>query len=407
VTPPAHASRPTLTPEREQLAGHAARIEAELVALRRDIHANPELGRAEVRTTRLIRERLTDAGLEPTVLPGGTGVVCDIGTGEIAVALRADLDALPVPDLKDVPYRSLVEGVSHACGHDVHTTVVLGAGLVLARLATEGVLRGRVRLIFQPAEELTPGGALDVIAAGVLEGVPRILTLHCDPGHAAGTVGLRTGAITSAADRLRVRVLGAGGHTARPHLTGDLVHALGTVATQLPTALSRRVDPRAGLTVVWGRVLAGIAHNAIPQDGELEGTLRCLDAVVWAQAPELVAELVHALVAPYAVSAEIDHQRGVPPVVNERDSAETLAAAVRAVEGPDALFLAEQSLGGEDFAWYLDAVPGALMRLGVAPRGTAPGSSPVGDLHQGSFDVEESAIAVGVRVLVAAALLSF
>ena len=391
------------------LAELAKAYDDELVALRRDVHAHPELGRAEVRTTRVLRERLELAGLRPRVLPSGTGLTCDIGTGQRSVGLRADIDALPVEDLKDVPYRSTVDGVCHACGHDVHLAAVLGAGLVLADLEREGRLPGRVRLVFQPAEELTPGGALDVLAASGAEGLERIFALHCDPRTEVGKVGVRTGAITAAADEVVVRLHGPGGHTARPHLTADLVYALGEVITGLPAALSRRVDPRSGLSVVWGRVRAGTASNAIPRTGEVSGTLRCLDQAVWQRAPELVAELVAAVVAPYGVRAEIDHRRGVPPVVNDATSARMFAAAARELEGPDAVVVAEQSLGGEDFAWFLHRMPGMLARLGVA----APPEAEVGlrrpemrggDLHQGAFDVDERAIGVGVRVLAGAAL---
>ncbi|KWX02475.1 N-acyl-L-amino acid amidohydrolase [Carbonactinospora thermoautotrophica] len=379
----------------------------ELVAMRRDIHAHPELGWAEIRTTRIVRERLEAAGLQPRILPGGTGLTCDIGpdgevTGRI-LALRADLDALPIPDEKNVPYRSTVPGVAHACGHDVHTVVVLGAGLVLADLAREGRLNRTVRLIFQPAEEIMPGGALDVIRAGELKGVERILALHCDPKVEAGRVALRTGPITAACDRVLIRLAGPGGHTARPHLTADLVYALSKLVTELPAALSRRVDPRAGLSLVWGRIGAGSAANAIPQVGEIEGTLRCLDLAAWHQAPELVEELVQTVARIYGVQAEVQYDRGVPPVVNDADSTALFRAAATAAFGPQAVIGTEQSLGGEDFAWYLESVPGALARLGV--RG--PGEVGVRDLHQGTFDVDESAIPVGVSLLAAAALLAF
>ena len=182
------------------------------------------------------------------------------------------------------------------------------------------------------------------------------------------------------------------------------MHALGAVITGLPGALSRRVDPRASLSVVWGRVSAGRAANAIPEIGELEGTLRCLDPAAWLAAPELVEELVRALAAPYGVQVEVAHTRNVPPVDNEVSSVAILAAATEATEGPEALVTTEQSLGGEDFAWYLaDGIPGALARLGVRK----PGQTEASDLHQGRFDADERAIPIGVRVLVAAALLSF
>jgi amidohydrolase len=391
-----------------EAAGLGDRVAAysdELVAFRRDLHAHPELSWAEVRTTRVLKERLGPAGLSPRLLPGGTGLICDVGEGDGVVALRADLDALPIVDSKDVDYASTVPGVCHACGHDVHAAIVLGAGLVLADLAREGLLAGRVRLVFQPAEESSRSGALAVLDAGGLEGVDRIFALHCDPRTTVGQVGLRPGAITGSADHLLVRLSGPGGHTARPHLTADLVYALGRLVTELPAALSRRVDPRASLSVVWGRIAAGRVANAIPQTGEVEGTVRCLDVSAWENAPELIEELIQAVVAPYGVKATVTYTRNVPPVDNEITSVELLARAVRAVEGADALIGTEQSLGGEDFAWYLGKVPGALARLGVAPPGL-PTERRL-DLHQGLFDADERAIGVGVRVLAAAALLSF
>lgn len=372
---------------------------ADLIALRRDVHAHPEVGRSEIRTTALLMRRLTEAGLEPRALPG-SGVVCDIGDPAApAVALRADIDALPLPEETDLPFASKVEGVSHACGHDVHTAVVLGAGLVLADLERAGRLPGRVRLVFQPAEESTPGGALDVVAAGGVDGVRRIFAFHCDPHTDVGRVGLRVGPITSASDHILVRLRGNGGHTSRPHLTGDLVFVLAKVATEVPAVLSRRLDPRSGVAVVWGRISAGGASNAIPRHGVLEGTLRCLRAEAWHEAGQLLPQVVHDLVAPYGVEAEVQHTRGVPPVVNEPAAVSMLARAVRSELGADALLPTEQSLGGEDFAWYLEKVPGALARLGTRTPG-----GPDYDLHRGDFVADERAIAVGARVLAATAL---
>ncbi|MDP8909531.1 MAG: amidohydrolase, partial [Chloroflexota bacterium] len=200
-------------------------------SVRRDLHAHPELSWVEVRTTRVLHERLMVAGLDPTVLPTGTGVICDVGSGPRVVALRADIDALPIIDSKQVPYASRAPGICHACGHDVHTAVVLGAGLVLAELAARDHIPGRVRLIFQPAEESARSGAHAVIDAGGLKDVDRIYAVHCDPRKPVGQVGLRTGPITASADQLRVRLRGHGGHTARPHLTQDVIYALGRVVT--------------------------------------------------------------------------------------------------------------------------------------------------------------------------------
>jgi amidohydrolase len=386
----------------EELDEFLAAREDELIAFRRDLHAHPELGYHEHRTTSRVALRLAAAGLRPVVLPKGTGLIADIGderSGGPLVALRADLDALPITDEKNVPYRSTVAGACHACGHDVHTTLLLGAGLFLADQASAGTLPGRVRLIFQPAEDV-PGGALDVMAAGGIASVDRVFALHCDPRLDVGKVGTRTGPITAACDKITVRVTGPGGHTSRPHLTADLVYALGKIVTELPAALSRRVDPRSSLSLVWGRVSAGSAANAIPDDGVAEGTVRCLDDDAWHEAPDLLKALIESVASAYGVIADLRYERNVPPTVNEAISTSILQTAAAQVLGPDAIMSSPQSLGGEDFAWYLESIPGSLGRLGTH----TPGSAAQSDIHQATFDVDERAIGVGVRVMAATAL---
>ena len=371
---------------------------ADLITWRRYIHAHPELAYHEHGTTALITELLTSAGLQPMLLPRGTGLICDIGTGPRCVALRADLDALPLSETTGLPFTSTVDGVMHACGHDAHTAILIGAALALA---SAPALPGRVRVIFQPAEETMPGGALDVLAAGGLSGVDRIFALHCDPRLPVGQVGTRLGPITSAADLLELRLSSPGGHTSRPHLTADLVHALGTVITGLPALLSRRVDPRSGVVLVWGTVQAGQAANIVPREGLLRGFLRIGDPDIWADLEPLVRELIAALLAPTGVGYDLRYIRGVPPVVNEPVSTQLLRDGVVAALGADALAGTEQSSGGEDFGWYLQHVPGALCRLGVWP-----GEGPQPDLHQPTFDLDERALPLGVRVMVHIALIA-
>ena len=373
---------------------------AELVAVRRHLHANPELSNQEFETAALVARELAVAGLAPRLVPRGNGVICDIGEGDQVVALRADLDALPLPDTKDVPYRSSVDGVAHACGHDVHTTVLLGVGLALAQLAERDELPGRVRLIFQPAEECIPSGAPQVIAAGGLKNVAAIYALHCAPQLPAGLVGVRSGAFTAAADTVEVKLRGRGGHTARPHLTADLVHALGRVIVDVPALLDRRVDPRAGVSMVWGRVHSGEAYNAIPGEGSVKGTVRVLNRDAWREAPDLITQLVRDAIAGTGADAEVIYTRGVPPVVNDRMASAIIAGAAGAALGPERVVEAEISMGGEDFAFYLDHVPGAMIRLGTG----IPGSDSRLDIHQSAFDVDERAIGYGVRVMVHTAL---
>ncbi|MFJ6901029.1 M20 family metallopeptidase [Streptomyces hokutonensis] len=380
-------------------------LRAELVAFRRDLHMHPELGNQEFRTTAAIKARLEQAGLEPRVLAIGTGLVCDIGprdSGVPMLALRADIDALPIPDTKsDCAYRSTVPDRAHACGHDVHTTVVLGAGLVLARLHEQGLLPRPVRLLFQPAEEILPGGAADAIECGVLDGVGRIIAVHCDPKVDSGRIGLRVGPITSACDRLEVSLDGPGGHTARPHLTTDLVTAAARVATDVPALVARRMDARSGVSVTWGRIESGHAPNVIPQHAELSGTVRCLDLDAWRRAPDIVHAAIDEVAGLHRAKTVIDYVRGVPPVVNDVLVTELLRDAMVARRGPLSVEDTEQSLGGEDFSWYLEHVPGAMARLGVR----TPGERTVRDLHQGDFDADESAITVGVELFTAAALI--
>ena len=364
----------------------------DLVAWRRHIHRHPELGRQEFATTQFVADRLVEAGLNPKALPGGTGLICDFGPDHAPrIALRADMDALPMAERTGAPYASTVPGVAHACGHDAHTAMLLGAATALAG-APELPLG--VRLIFQPAEELMPGGALDAIAAGALVGVSRIFALHCDPRLAVGRVAITAGPITSAADSLEITLHSPGGHTSRPHLTSDLVYGMGTVITGLPGVLSRRIDPRHGTVMVWGAANAGVAANAIPQIGTLAGTVRTASRETWLEMEALVRQTVSGLLAPLEIEHSLQYRRGVPPVVNEERSTQIMTHAIEAV-GPDVLADTRQSGGGEDFSWYLEDVPGAMARLGVWS-----GAGPQLDLHQPTFDLDERALAVGVRVLV-------
>lgn len=395
----ARRSHHALGAAHEAVAGAVDGLAAQLVALRRELHAHPEPSWEEHRTTARLVELLEGAGLAPKVAAPGTGVVCDIGSHGPVVVVRGDIDALRMDDAKDVAYRSTVPGVCHACGHDLHTAAALGAGLALARVFAGTGAEGRVRLVLQPAEEAVPGGALDLIADGVMDGVRAAFALHADPSRPTGTVGVRTGPMTSAADQLRIVLTGPGGHTARPHQTTDLVHVAARLAVDLPATLSRLTDPRDGLNVTFGALRAGHAPNVVPTEAELLGSLRASGRGAWDAAPEHLPAVIAGIAEPLGATWELEHRRGAPPIENDPWAVRVVARTAEVVLGPGSVAPAHQSTGGEDFSWYGDHAPVGFFRLGVR----APGSD-VGDLHSGSFDVDERAIPLGARLLAGVAL---
>lgn len=379
------------------MKGIAARVDEwliahrdEVIGWRRHLHSHPELSHMEYATTDFLEQTLRLHGLEPQRFPG-TGLMVDIGPAtEDRLAFRADIDALALTELTGLPYASTEPGVAHACGHDVHTTISLGLACALAD--NVDALRHGVRVIFQPAEEVMDGGASDVIAWGGLDGIGSIFGLHVEPKLKVGKIGVRTGAITSASDVIRLKVTGPGGHSARPHLTSDVVFALGSLVTQLPALLSRRVDPRTATVLVFGSVNAGYAPNAIPESGQMTGTIRTADIATWRILQELMEELIAQVLAPTGCCHELTYQRGVPPVINDDVATAMLADAARVID-PQAVVQAPQSSGGEDFSMYLEHVPGSMARLGCWS-----GKGRMQDLHQGDLDVDERAIGVGVRL---------
>lgn len=374
-------------------------LEGELIGLRRDLHAHPEPSWKEHRTTRVLLDRLRAAGLDAEVAPTGTGVLCDIGTDGPIVAVRADIDALALHDTKEVPYRSTVPGVCHACGHDLHTAAAVGAGLALARELEHRSADGRVRLILQPAEEAVPGGAVSLVEAGVVDDVEVVFALHADPSRAVGTVGVSAGPITSAADQLRIRLHGPGGHTGRPHETADLAHIAARVAIELPMTLGRLSDPRDGLNLTFGSIQVGSAANVIATEATLLGSLRASGRGAWEGAPTHLRRILAAIVEPLGATWELEHQVGAPPIVNDPWAVEHVRRAAHEAVGVEHVDATEQSAGGEDFSWYGEKARLGYFRLGVwDPAGLRV------DLHAGGFDVHERAIGLGAQVLAGAAL---
>ena len=373
----------------------SAEYEDSLISFRRKLHAGPELSFQEFATTDAVAERLTQAGLSTHRLPSGTGLFCDIGVAGTRVALRADLDALAMPDGKAVPYRSQNDGVAHACGHDVHTSIVLGAALVLSRLSEMGLLPGQLRVIFEPGEEQVPGGAVEVVELGLLRDIAMVFAVHCDPKLDVGVVGSRVGPITSAADRVEVTLHGPGGHTARPNLTVDLVALMARLIQELPDKLEARLGGPQNCRMVFGAAHAGDAVNVIPATAVVGGSLRTPDLVAWDSAPRALTESLEEILGDSGASWEVIHVRGVPPVTNDSGAAEIAAQCVQDLLGQDALVKTEHSWGGDSFGWMTKETRGAFLRLGTHD----PKQDTRLDLHHSQFDVAEEAILIGVRLL--------
>ena len=365
----------------------ATRVAPRAVELRRAIHRRPELGRQEFATTELVVRALAGAGITSRVRSANTGLVADIGESGSLVGFRADLDALPIQEHTGLPFASELPGLMHACGHDAHTAIAVGIALALNEL---GTLPGRVRFLFQPAEELFPGGADEMLREGAIEGVQAVIALHVDPSLPPGQIGFKTGPITSSSDRFLITIDGPGGHTARPHDSVDTIFAAGQVITQLPALLDRLIDARLPLSLVFGRVQGGMAGNVIPASVELSGTCRSLDRATWERMPKLIDRLVHEIVAPLGATAMVDYEVGIPPVINDQFVVAEVEYAVSSILGTQAVALTQASLGAEDFSYFLQEIPGALFRLGtqLPDRKT--------DLHSAWFDIDEAAIEVGI-----------
>ncbi len=370
-------------------------LAARIVELRREIHRRPELGFEEEATAALVERELGKLGIDHRRL-AKTGVVARIraGAGGPVVALRADMDALPIGERTGLPYASQVEGKMHACGHDAHTAMLLGAAATLQAMRDR--LSGTVVLLFQPAEE-GPGGALPMIEAGALDdpSVDAIAMLHVDTRLEVGSVGITPGPVNASADEVYLTVRGMGGHGAYPHSSVDALVASAAMVMALQNVVARETDPLASAVVTIGTISGGYRNNVIADEVKMSGTLRAHDPAVRDRLEERVRRIVDGVAKAYNVTAEVDVVRGYPPVVNDEALAEGFAAYLREsgamrVERPQA------TMGGEDFAYFAQRVPGLLIRLGV--RSEASGA--VHPAHSPIFRLDENALPYGIATLV-------
>jgi amidohydrolase len=370
----------------------------QIVALRRHLHQFPELSGEEHATAEKVQKKLEEHDIPLTTGYAGTGVlgVVEGGRAGNTVALRADIDALPIQEENDHAFVSKVDGVMHACGHDAHTAMLVGAGWLLDEIREE--LPGRVLLLFQPAEEASPtGGAQRMMQEGVFrEHRPHVIfAQHVWPELPAGQVGVRQGPITGASDRFKVTIEGSGGHASKPHQTIDAIVVANQVINSLQTVVSRDVDPLRSAVLTIGKIRGGTRYNAIAQKATLEGTIRTFGS----ETKETVKARFHSIVGGVAesmeASANIDYWDGYPATVNTPEWAERVRRTAQDMLGPDATPDIEPSLGGEDFGRFLLNYPGAYFRLGAA----SPGAPAKKRLHDSRFDIDEKALQLGTELL--------
>ena len=378
------------------IAAHAAEMEAHLVEIRRDLHAHPELAFTETRTAGVVAAELARLGIPYVTGVGRTGVVGTIqgGTPGPTLAIRADMDALPITEQTGLTFASLVPGLMHACGHDIHTTTLLGVANVLNRLAPQ--LRGTIKLVFQPAEEVG-GGALAMMQDGVLDGVDMALGFHNHPDMPTGQFAYVRGASLASVDIFDITVHGKSGHAAYPHNTVDPVVAAAALVMQLQTIVSREVGPTRPCVVTVGAIQGGTAANIIPDSVLLKGTVRTLHANVRDQAEAAIRRLAAGIAASMRVRVDVDYARKCPPLVNDNALVDRGMQSVRDQLG-DVVSEGEPSLGGEDFAFMTAARPGLQFRIGSG----APGRDD--KLHNSDYQPDEACLVQGVQALSRVAL---
>ncbi len=374
------------------------RFAEEIVALRRDIHREPELGFDTKKTAEKVLAALDGLPLEVETGVAENGIVATLhGEGEgPTVALRADMDALPIREETGLPFASEAEGKMHACGHDGHTSMLVGAAHALSQGSVRGRLNGTVKFVFQPAEEGGGGGRV-MVEEGVAEGVDSIFALHLWPGLPFGTVATKAGPIMAAADGFEMEIRGSGGHGAMPHLTADAVVIAAQVVTALQTVVSREVDPVEPAVLTIGEIGAGTAFNIIPEKARIGGTVRTLNADLRERMPERIEEVARGVAQGMRGDVRLDYNFSYPVTLNDAGAAERALGVAGDLFGEGSVLeLRNPSMGGEDFAFFLEKVPGAFVWLGVGEE--------VSGLHTPRFAFDEEILPRGSALLAALAL---
>jgi amidohydrolase len=374
-------------------------VHPRVVERRRDFHRHPELAYDEVRTSGAVRQWCEALGLDLRVGVGKTGVIATLKGAKPGrtVALRADMDALPIQEANACDYASTRPGVMHACGHDAHTAMLLGVASVLGAMRER--IAGEVRFLFQPAEE-GQGGAVPLIEAGALDGVDVVLGQHMAPEHATGSIALAYGPAMAAADFFTLKIVGKGGHGAYPHLALDPVPIAAQVVLALQTIVSRTVDPLAAAVLSIGTIRGGFRDNVVAPEVELSGTVRTFDPALRHAMRDRVERVARGVTEAHGARYELDYTLQYPPLINHDPPTRLVERVGRELLGERGVKVTAPSMGGEDFAYYLEKVPGCFYWLGCR----APGRAEPANLHSPTFDVDEGALAHGVHVMARAAL---
>lgn len=382
------------------LLEEARELAGQVVKWRRHLHQHPEVAFVERETAHYIREAL--AGIPGLVIttPTVTSTMARLvgGSPGRTIAVRADIDALPIHEENDVPYRSLVDGVMHACGHDGHTSIVLGLATLLARHREQ--LAGEVRFFFQHAEEVSPGGAEAMVHQGVMDGVDAVIGIHLWATTPVGRIGMVSGPAMAAPDVFQCTITGRGGHAAIPHDTIDPIVIGAQIVSALQHIVSRGVDPFDPVVVSVTQFHAGTTHNVIPETATLNGTVRTFDAALRQRVPETMERIIRGICDAHGASYEFSLERGYRPVVNDPAICARLEKVVERTFGPDVLLPMRPTMGGEDFSAYLQKAPGVFAFVGAGAVGDA---SPYPH-HHPRFNIDEASLDIGLRYLTAATL---
>lgn len=377
----------------------AQKFTPRLIEIRRHLHAHPELSGMEHQTSAYIAGVLSSCGLNVKEAVGKTGVVGELvgkGSDRRTLAIRTDMDALPIQEHLELDFVSANPGIMHACGHDVHATLGMGTAMVLSQLSDN--LPGNVRFLFQPAEEIALG-AKWMVQDGAMKDVDAIYGVHVFPSIPARRVGIRYGALTSAADELEIVILGESGHGARPHQAIDAIWIAAQVITNLQQAISRTQNPLHPIVLSVGQIQGGRAPNIIADRVTMTGTVRSLHPESHANLPQWIENIVQGVCQTYGAKCQVDYRRGVPSVLNDKTLTQIIESATREAWGDESVqILPEPSLGAEDFSVYLDNIPGCMFRLGVGHDNKT--NYP---LHHPKFEVDEDAILTGVVTMAYAA----